>query len=172
MVLSCCVFGLVARNEDEATSDFDLLASFFARASPLVLVGLKGFSELHHVLQQVASKQKSEEFLLPAYRVFGRAIQVVGGSCFRFFSYLLSRFFSKRINKSVTPFISYLYLWTVGSGQQKVKASELSVLKFYNKCDKCMFRIDIFLSNLFTTMQDKFDELKLFSPDHVIEVAY
>lgn len=168
-----CVFGFVARDENEATSDFDLLASFSVGASPLVLVGMKGSSEWLHVSQQAASKQRSVEFLLSAYRVFGRAIPVAGGSYFRFCSYLLSRFFYKRINKSARPFIFYLHLWTVGSSQPKVKASGVSGFKHYNKLYKCMSRLDIFLSDfLFTTMQDKFDELKLFSPDHRIEVSY
>ena len=169
----CGVFRFVTRDENEATSDFDLLASFSAGASPLLLFGLKGSSELLHVLQQAASKQRLVGFLLSAYRVFGLAIPVVGDSYFRFCSYLLPRFFYKRINKPARPFISYLHLWTTGSGQPKVKASGFSGFKRYNKLDKCISRLDIFLSDfLLTTMQDKFDELKLFSPSHGIEVAY
>ena len=55
----------------------------------------------------------------------------------------------------------------------KVKVSRFSELRHYNNLDECMSRLDILLSDFsFTKMQDKPDELGLFSSSHEIEVAY
>jgi len=134
--------------------------------------GIYGSPPDPHVLQTPAG-HRMVEYPLSTYKVLRQAMPVAGGGYFRLYPYWLSRFFYRSINKSGKPFVFYLHPWEVDPEQPRVKASWFSEFRHYNNLDKCESRLTQLLQDFeFTTMQNKLDELEMFSADNAIAVSY
>jgi polysaccharide deacetylase family protein (PEP-CTERM system associated) len=134
--------------------------------------GITGSPKFPHVLQ-TPNKNTMVEYPLSTFQIMGQSIPVAGGGYFRLYPYWLSRFFYRKINQQLAPFVFYLHPWEIDPDQPRVKASLLSEFRHYNNLDKGYRRLSRLLTDFsFTTMQEKLDELEMFDGEKTIAVSY